>query len=257
MLMNDWRSRPISTACANPAASIARFSISFVGAMTSGSTRARRSARASTSAARRSAGTTRLTRPIRSASAGVDQVAGQQQLAGLLLADDERHEQRHRRRAEPDLGLAEPGVLRGHDQVAGHRQLEPAGQRVAVDLGDDRLRAWTDRERRRHVAAEHVAPAQRGRGLLLGQVVAGAERPTGAGDRDDPDALVGGGVGDRGGQLVAQLRVERVQLVGTVERQPDAPRRRVAQDERLAGHGAARTTRASTATAPTGRRSAG
>ena len=51
----------------------------------------------------------------------VDQVPGHQQLAGLLLADQERHQQRHRRRPEPDLGLAELRVVGRNDQVAGHR----------------------------------------------------------------------------------------------------------------------------------------
>ena len=98
-----------------------------------------------------------------------------QQLARLLLADDERHEQRHRRRPEPDLRLAEPGVLGGDDQVAGHRELEPARERVAVDLGDDRLRAAT---RRASVAATSRASTSRqpqASRLPLGQVVAGAE----------------------------------------------------------------------------------
>ena len=80
---------------------------------------------------------------------GVDEVAGQQQLAGLLLADEVRHQQRDRRGPVADLGLAQLGALGRDDQVAGHRQLEAAGQRVAVDLGDDRLRAIEDAQRRR------------------------------------------------------------------------------------------------------------
>ena len=196
--MNDWRSRPISTAAAKPAASIARLSISFVGAITSGSTRARRSASASTSAGQSIAGHHAVDEPDPLRLDRVDQVARQQQLARLLLADEERHQQRHRRRPEADLGLAEARVLRGDDEVAGHRQLEAAGERVAVDLGDDGFRAVEDRERRLDVLAEDLAPAPRGVGLALGQVVAGAERPTGAGDRDDADALVVRGVGDRG-----------------------------------------------------------
>jgi hypothetical protein len=71
---------------------------------------------------------------------GIDEVAGQQQLARLLLADDEGHQQRDRRRAEADLGLAEQRIIGGDDQVAGHRELESARERVAMHLGDDRLR---------------------------------------------------------------------------------------------------------------------
>ena len=59
---------PASIASRKPIASIARLSMRLVGAMTSGGVRAIRSARASTSAASPSAGTTRFTSPIRSAS---------------------------------------------------------------------------------------------------------------------------------------------------------------------------------------------
>ena len=38
-----------------------------------------------------------------------------------------------------DLRDAEARVARGDDQVAGQRDLEPAGQRVALDRGDQRL----------------------------------------------------------------------------------------------------------------------
>ena len=67
-LMIAPRSTPASTAARNPATSMARLSIAFVGAITSGGVRASRSASTSTSSARRSAGTTRLTSPMRRAS---------------------------------------------------------------------------------------------------------------------------------------------------------------------------------------------
>ena len=47
------------------------------------------------------------------------------------------------------------------------------------------------------VLAEDVAPAPGAVRLALGQVVAGAERAAGAGDRDDADPVVVGGLGDR------------------------------------------------------------
>ena len=200
--------------------------MSLVGAITSGGTRASRSASASTSSTSRSAGTTRLTSPIRWASTAVDEVAGQQQLAGLLLADEVRHEQGHRRRPEPDLGLTELGVVGRHDEVAGHRQLEAAGQRIAVDLGDDGLGAAPDGSVAATSRGQHATPAPGVVRLLLGQVVAGAERPAGAVDDDDPDGIVGDGRRDRLGQGLAQLVADGVELGRPVEREPDAPRRR-------------------------------
>ena len=41
--------------------------------------------------------------------------------------------------ADPGLGDAELDVLGDHEEVAGQRQLEPAGQREALDGGDHRL----------------------------------------------------------------------------------------------------------------------
>src|SRR3954447_14478923 len=97
-------------------------------------------------------------------------------------------------------------------EAPGIGQLESPGGCVAVDLGDDRLRAMEDRERRRDVAAEDVAPSEGSRWLRFREVVPGAERPTGAGDGDDADAIVGGGLGDRGREIVAKLRADRIEL---------------------------------------------
>src|SRR5581483_8723910 len=41
--------------------------------------------------------------------------------------------------AEPRPGQAEPGLGRGHDDVAGEGDLQAAAETVAVDRGDDRL----------------------------------------------------------------------------------------------------------------------
>ena len=162
-LMIAPRSRPASTASRKPAASMARLSIRLVGPMTSGGVRARRSARASTSAASRSGRHDPVDQPDPFRLDGVDEVAGQQQLAGLLLADEVRHQQRDGRGPVADLGLAEPRALGRHDQVAGHRQLEAAGQRVAVDLGDDRLRAIEDAQGRRDVGRPGARATRPGR----------------------------------------------------------------------------------------------
>ena len=106
-------------------------------------------------------------------------------------------------------------------------------------------------------AAEDLAPVPGGRRRRLGQVVAGAERAAGTGDRDDPDPVVGGGVGDRVGQRVAQLGADRVELGRPVQGEPDAPRRRSRRRTGSSGGWASvrlrtSTTRASTAAVPSG-----
>ncbi len=71
----------------------------------------------------------------------IDQVTGHEQLARLLLPDEERHEEGDRCRAEPDLGFPELGIVGRDDEVAGHRQFETPGQGIAMNLGDHRFRA--------------------------------------------------------------------------------------------------------------------
>ena len=68
-----------------------------------------------------------------------------------------------------------------------------------MDLGDDRLRAEPDAQRRGDVPARTSRQAQAAvPGRLLGKVVAGAKGAAGSGEHDDPDAVVVGGRGDRG-----------------------------------------------------------
>ena len=99
---------------------------------------------------------------------------------GPFLADEVGHQQRDWRRPVADLGLAQLRAIGGDDKVAGHGQLEPAGQGIAVDLGDDRLGRIEEPKRGRDVGGEQVAPldrpADRAFGLL-GQVVAGRRTP--------------------------------------------------------------------------------
>ena len=88
-------------------------------------------------------GTTRFTRPSCERAVGVDRVAGHREL--------ERDRERHALR-EPDqpaggghqpalhLGDAEPRGVGRDDEVARQHDLEAAGERGAVDRGDDRLR---------------------------------------------------------------------------------------------------------------------
>ena len=117
--------------------------------------RARRSPSPSSSARRdapRRPARPRLTRPIRSASARVEDAAGQDQLLGPRRPDDPRQPLRPaaaRGDRQAHLGQAEPGALRGDPEVAAQRQLEAAAERVALDRGDGRHRQLGQLARRR------------------------------------------------------------------------------------------------------------
>ena len=218
---------------------MARLSIRFVGPMTSGGVRARRSARRVDLRGQRVRRHDSVDEPDPLRLGGIDEVAGQQQLPGPLLADEERHQQRHRRRPVADLRLAELGALGRDDEVAGHRELEAAGQRIAVDLGDDRLGRIEEPQRGRDVGRQQLAPGDRAadRALgLLGQVVAGREGPAGALEDDDPDAGVGFGCVEGGHERCDQRAVEGVELRRAVQREPDAPRRPLGQEDGLVRH---------------------
>jgi hypothetical protein len=120
------------------------------------------------------------------------------------------------------LRHAELGVLRGDADVARDRDLQPAGQAVAVDRGDDRLPALKvagDAAERRARHLTRVAPLS---GHHLGhrhQVVAGGEGAfAGAGEDGDPEVGVVAEVAEGGVQLVAGLGVDGVQPVRAVDR---------------------------------------
>ena len=91
----------------------------------------------------------------------------------------------------PELGLPEHGVVGGDRDVAGHGQLARAGQAVAVDSGDRRLREPPEPHRHVEVALQHLPPggdALDGLGRRLLEVEPGGERPAGAPDHDDANA---------------------------------------------------------------------
>ena len=84
----------------------------------------------------------RLTIPISCRALGADRVAGEGELHRQVVRDPARQPQQRAGGGDQpalDLGDAEARVARGHDQVARERDLEPAGQRVALDRGDQRL----------------------------------------------------------------------------------------------------------------------
>ena len=87
----------------------------------------------------------RLTRPDALRFLGVHHPAGEAHFHRLGLADRAGEPLRSAhagRDAELDLGLAEFRVVRGEDEVAHHRELAAAAQRIAGDRGDRSACAW-------------------------------------------------------------------------------------------------------------------
>lgn len=111
------------------------------------------------------------------------------------------------RKRQPDGKLGEADGAAGHQpEVAGRGQHAPAGQRVAVDRGDNRFRAAENGEQRlaeRRQELRHVRRPALDDPL---QVDARGEAPPGAGE-DDGRRLDGG---QRAGQRGEQLQVSRV-----------------------------------------------
>ncbi len=115
---------------------------------------------------------------------------------------------------DPGVGVGEPGLLGGDQDVAVQRQLEPAGDGRAVDGADHRL--------------GHRRPLRRDVGQLGGvaqflEVEARAEHRVGAGEDDDVDGVVGLGIAQRGEELGAQRRRQRVAGLRPVQRQGADP----------------------------------
>ena len=96
------------------------------------------------------AGTTSLTRPIRSASSAP--MIRPVRISSLARASPTTRGSRWRAAAPGDdreahLRQPEPGALRRDPQVAAQRELQPAAERVALDRGDRRHRQVGQRAR--------------------------------------------------------------------------------------------------------------
>ena len=125
-------------------------------------------------------------------------------------------------RDQPEVGVLVPEArgLVGHDQVRHQHELEPAGEREPVHARDDRDRQRLDPVEDAVPEAHEGAPAHRiGRELLhRAQVRAGAERPPRRGEGDHPHARVALHERARAVEILEQLRADRVQPVGAVQR---------------------------------------
>ena len=150
---------------------------------------------------------------------GVDGVAGH----GQLERDGHRQPLGHPDQAagagdQPPLGLgdAEGGVLGGDHQVAREHDLEAAGQRRAVDGGDDRLGEVALGQPAEAAARPHDVPALAAAEGL--EVHAGAEGlVAAAGDDDDPAVGVLGQLVHGGGHRLAHGAVDGVARLGPVD----------------------------------------
>src|ERR671919_113111 len=153
-------------------------------------------------------------------------LAGEQELLGLPRPDQPRHHHRDHARAEPDLRLAEHRIVGGYGEVAHHHQVAPAGQAVAVDLGDDRFGVVEELEHVLDASRQLLTPAgpigravlRVLRGLLL-QVVAGAEGPAGATDHHHAGSFVRRCARQRFRERFDQGGGERVQHFRAVQRE--------------------------------------
>ena len=137
--------------------------------------------------------------------------------------------------AELDLGLAEARGIGGEDEVAHHRQLAPAAERVAGDGGDDRLAAAEEGLRlgRQEILAEHIHEPL---GLHVLDVGAGREGLLVAGQDHRADGLVAIERAERGAELAHQLRIQGVEHVGAIEGDQPHPVAGFDADGRI-GHG--------------------
>src|SRR5215218_747297 len=159
---------------------------------------------------------------------GGDPLGEQRHLEGARLADAGRDEGRRAaigHQADVREGELEEGRLGGEHEVAGERQRRADAGSGAVDRGDDRLahRAQADDDR----VVDAVEPPADVRHAVVGrllearlEICARREGTTGAGHQHGPDRVVRGLLDGRL-EVEAELRVPRVERLGTVER--DAP----------------------------------
>ena len=150
----------------------------------------------------------------------VHRAAGQHHVHGLALAHRTRQPLRATRAgddAELDLGLTEARRVGGDDEVAHHRQFTAAAQRKAGHRGNHR---FAHAEDRLPVAGDEVAAIGFVEGHLRDarDVGAGSEGLFAAGDDDAADGVVGIKDQQRGAQLVHQRIVQRIELLGAVQR---------------------------------------
>ena len=157
--------------------------------------------------------------------------AGQRHLHRLLARHDAADRDQRRRAEQPVIHArqAEARMLSGDRKIAGGDELAARRGRDALDRRDDRLRQRDDRLHERRAAREQfdikvAAPiaivAMR---LHLLEVMAGAERLSGAGEHDDARLVVIGDVVERGDQGLDHGEAQRIAVLRRVQSQMTTP----------------------------------
>ena len=162
-------------------------------------------------------------------------VAGQRQLHRDAVGDAARQAQERaagRDERALDLGDAELGLAGGDDEVAGQRDLEPAGDGEALDRRDERLARGALGDAREPAVAHPRALAAH-EGL---EIHAGAEARAGAGDDADRKVALGVELVERRRHPFGQRQVDRVARVRAVERDEQHAVAALGEDG-LVGHG--------------------
>ncbi len=137
--------------------------------------------------------------------------------------------------ADARVGVGETGPIGGDEEVAVERDLEAPRHRDPVHRADQRLgvrqaaRRGTRRARLRHTAEALALSHLAGTELL--EVDTRRERGIGAGEDHHVDVFVGIATRDRGGQLAPHVAVQRVALIGTVQRDDRDPVGDVDEDD--------------------------
>src|ERR1700751_4281954 len=150
---------------------------------------------------------------------GVDFAAGEQKVAGALVADlaSEKHGNDCREKANADFGVAEARLGNGESEIAKRGDATTAGERMAIDGRDQRAREAPDAPKEFGDTAG-VFLVFLGRlfadGLEHVQIHAGAECGAGAGKDDDAHPLFFDFI-ESGLQLGNHLRIDGVALLGT------------------------------------------
>ena len=166
----------------------------------------------------------------------VDHLARHRQPSCHRQADDLGESRGHtaaRQDTDAGVGVGEHRPLRGHEEVATERHLQPAGERRAVDRADDRRAHLGDGgdAALRSELLEVLQPVA----LRLLQVDAGAERRIGPGQHHSPNGVVGVGLGQCGVDRPDQVAAQRIPGRGPVHRQqPD--RAVVGHEDKRFGH---------------------
>ena len=153
---------------------------------------------------------------------GADLLSGQKELEGSACANQAREALRAAvtgDEPEVDLGLAELRRLGRDAERAGHRELAPAAERIAVDRGNGRLAQMLDQVEHLLAADRSLTPARRRLPGQLVDVCPGDERllPR-PGDDHHTHGVIVSKRGKRLVQLVEGLRAHGIQDARTIER---------------------------------------